>query len=48
MTVESGIANLKSQIEEQAKKDVNVAKWLERKTIKRVIFVEGKLVNFVT
>ncbi len=41
--------NLKNQnlIEEEAKKCVNVQKYLEGQAIKKVIYVEGKLINFV-
>jgi leucyl-tRNA synthetase len=37
----------KDQIEDMAKKDPNVIKWLKGKTIKRTIFIPGKLINFV-
>jgi leucyl-tRNA synthetase len=47
MVVESKMANDKLQMENLAKAEPNVAKWLEGKTIKKVVFVPGKLINFV-
>jgi leucyl-tRNA synthetase len=47
LTVESGIINNENEVVEVVRKDANVAKWLEGKTIKKTIFVSGKLVNFV-
>jgi len=41
------ISNIKYQIEELAKTQANVAKYLEGKKIKKVIFVPGKIINFV-
>lgn len=38
----------KDKTEEMAKKDAKVAKWLEGKSVKKVVFVAGKLINFVT
>ena len=38
---------MKSYIEELAKKDDNVVKHLEAKEIKKVIYIEGKVINFV-
>jgi leucyl-tRNA synthetase len=40
-------AKVQSDMEEMAKKDPMVAKWLEGKEIKKVIFVPGRLLNFV-
>jgi leucyl-tRNA synthetase len=37
-----------SEILTQAKEQENVANWLEDTAIKREIYVEGRLVNFVT
>jgi leucyl-tRNA synthetase len=37
----------KMQIENMAKEDMAVSKWIEGKTIKNVIFIPGKLINFV-
>jgi leucyl-tRNA synthetase len=42
-----GISNLKSEVEDLAKKDAKIAKWLKGKTIKKMVFVPGRLVNFV-
>lgn len=46
-TVDSSLVGNKEEIVNLAKKDAKVAKWLEGKTIKKEIYVEGKLVNFV-
>lgn len=35
------------EIEKMAKEDEKIVKWLEGKTIKKTIFVAGKLINFV-
>jgi leucyl-tRNA synthetase len=43
----SQLAINKEEIEELAKKDEKVAKWLEGKEIKKTIFIPGKVVNFV-
>ena len=45
--VRSGMREARSEIEELAKKDERVLKYLEGKEIKKVIFVPGKLINFV-
>ena len=45
--VDRQTANSKQQTAEKAKKDEKVKKYLEGKTIKKEIFVPGKLVNFV-
>jgi leucyl-tRNA synthetase len=37
----------KVEVEEMAKKDEKVAKWLDGQEIKKVIFIPGKLINFV-
>ncbi len=37
----------KEQIVELAKKDERIQKWLEGKTIRKIVFVPGKLINFV-
>jgi leucyl-tRNA synthetase len=47
LDLEPGISNSESKVTERAKKDEKVAKWLEGKTIKKTIFVSGKLINFV-
>jgi len=47
MIVNHEEGNIKENIEELAKKSEKVLKYLEGKTIKKVIFVPGKIVNFV-
>lgn len=47
INLKSQNANLKSEVEEIAKGDENIAKWLEGKEIKKVVFVPRKLINFV-
>lgn len=47
ITVKSEEASEKSKVEELAKNDVNVSKWLKDGAIKNVIFVPGKIINFV-
>ena len=39
--------NLKEKVTELAKSDENAAKWLKGKKIGKVIFIPGKLINFV-
>lgn len=39
---------MQNKIEERAKKDEKVVRYLEGKTIRKTIFVPGKLINFVT
>lgn len=41
------ISKVKENVENEAKKNERVAKYLEGKQIKKVIFVPGKLINFV-
>jgi len=45
--VKPQVSNLKSEIEKAAKKEANVAKYLEGKQIKKVIFVPSRIINFV-
>jgi leucyl-tRNA synthetase len=45
--VKSQNSKVKSDVEEVARKDEKVAKWLEGNTVKKVIFVPGKVINFV-
>jgi leucyl-tRNA synthetase len=47
LNLKSQISNLKSEVEDLAKKDEKVAKWLKGKPIKKVVFVPGRLINFV-
>lgn len=48
MTVDSNRSMVKEEIEKLAKEDEKIAKWLEGKKIMKVIFVPGKILNFVT
>src|SRR3990167_3698709 len=45
--VDSATSKNKAKIEELVRKDGNVAKHLEGKAIKKIIYVEGKVINFV-
>ncbi len=47
ITVKSEQLKVNSKVEEIAKKDEKVSKWLEGKEIKKVIYVPGKILNFV-
>lgn len=47
LNLESGISNLESGVTQMAKKDEKIAKWLDGTTVKKVIFIPGKLVNFI-
>ena len=47
INIKAQMSNDKSEIIELAKKNDKVKKWLDRKEIKKEIFVEGKLLNFV-
>jgi leucyl-tRNA synthetase len=47
LNLESRISKIESQVVEVAKSDPKIAKWLEDREIVRVVFVPGKLVNFV-
>ena len=40
-------SKLKEEIVERAQKDAKVKTWLEGKKIKKIIFVSGRLINFV-
>ena len=44
----SAEAGNKEKVEEAARKDANIAKYLEGVKIKNIIFVSGKILNFVT
>ncbi len=48
LSIKYQVSSIKEEIEKLAKKDLKVAKWLKGKTIKKVFFVPGKLINFVT
>ena len=45
MTIPSAAA--KEEVEDQARKDPNVQKWIEEKTVRKVVVIPGKLVNIV-
>jgi len=40
-------SKVKSDVEELAKKDEKVAKWLGGRTVRKTIFIPGKIINFV-
>ena len=46
-TVHSSQSTNKEEIEKLAKEDEKIIKWLDGKKIKKVIFVPGKIINFV-
>lgn len=48
LKVESGKSEIKSEIEELSKKDPKISKWLKSIKINKVVFVPGKIINFVT
>jgi len=47
LVISSKQSNIQGDVETLSKKDENVAKWLKGHDIKKVIFVPGKLINFV-
>ncbi|QQG41605.1 MAG: leucine--tRNA ligase [Candidatus Woesebacteria bacterium] len=47
MKLESEISKQESEVTKLAKSDPNVTKWLEGQTIKKTIFISGKVINFV-
>ncbi|MCX6706236.1 MAG: class I tRNA ligase family protein [Candidatus Woesebacteria bacterium] len=47
LTVNSEQSTVKEEMEKLAKNDAKVAKWLDGQKIKKVIFVSGKIINFV-
>lgn len=47
MKVESSKLRVQSEIEEIARERDNVKKYLEGKGVKKVIYIEGKILNFV-
>ncbi|PIU28844.1 leucine--tRNA ligase [Candidatus Woesebacteria bacterium CG07_land_8_20_14_0_80_44_9] len=48
LEVKRQISNVKSQIEKLARQEQKVSQYLKGQQVKKVIFVPGKLVNFVT
>lgn len=47
LTIDNSESTNKQTVEELAEKDEKTAKWLEGNKIKKVIFVPGKIINFV-
>jgi leucyl-tRNA synthetase len=47
LNLESGVSENKEKVIEIAKKDEKTAKWLENTTISKVIYIPGRLINFV-
>lgn len=47
ISVQSAKLKVQSEVEELAKKSEKVSKYLEGKTIRKVIYVPGKIINFV-
>jgi leucyl-tRNA synthetase len=47
LSVKSQESDTEQEVVKLAKADTNIAKWLEGQTVKKVIFVPGKLINFV-
>jgi len=47
LNLQSPVSNLQSKVEELAKNDEKVAKWIEGKKILKTIFIPGKIINFV-
>ena len=47
LSIELRVSSIESQVVELARKDENIAKWLGGKTVKKVIFIPGKIINFV-
>ncbi|OGM25856.1 hypothetical protein A3D00_03070 [Candidatus Woesebacteria bacterium RIFCSPHIGHO2_02_FULL_38_9] len=47
LNIKYQVLSIKEEIEKLAKSDPKVSKWLVSKKIKKVIFVPGKLINFV-
>ncbi len=48
LKVESKKSEIKSEIEELSKQDPKISKWLKNSKINKVVFVPGKIINFVT
>ncbi|KKU10470.1 MAG: Leucine-tRNA ligase [Candidatus Woesebacteria bacterium GW2011_GWB1_45_5] len=48
LSVDANASKDKDKVIELARKDGKVSKWLDSREIKNIIFVDGKLVNFVT
>ncbi len=48
VTIHSSELRIQNKVEEEARKSDKIKKYLEGKQIKKVIYVEGKIINFVT
>jgi len=48
IVIDPTVSKSKARVEELGKRNSNVAKHLEAKEIKKVIYIEGKIINFVT
>jgi leucyl-tRNA synthetase len=46
-SLEAGLAGDQKEVEKMARDDEKVTKWLENEKVKKVVFVSGKLINFV-
>ncbi len=47
LSIKYQVSNIKEKVEEKAKESQRVNKYLEGKTIRKTIFVPGKIINFV-
>lgn len=47
VVVDANVAKSQEEIEKLAREDKIITRWLDGKTIKKVVFVAGKLINFV-
>ncbi len=48
ITISNHQSTIKEKVEEEVRKNDRIAKWLNGRMVKKVIFVPGKLINFVT
>jgi leucyl-tRNA synthetase len=48
LVIENELAQDKEKVERLARKDEKIAKYLDGIKIKNIIFVSGKILNFVT
>ena len=47
ITVSAPLASIQNDIETEAKKQENIQKYLAGKTVRKIIFIPAKLINFV-
>jgi leucyl-tRNA synthetase len=47
LNIEAGVSNDEEKVTEMATDNEKITKWLDGKTIKKTVFVPGKLINFV-